>query len=216
MGAQFRTARERLQMSQWDLAVAAGVSKGFLSRLENDRANPSWATLRQVAQALECVPVLRLVADADSVARTAADIARLPPIERLYDQPINVFGALEAFDDAGKAGLEHAVTGDVAGLLQGLPTPLRSLEVLVLDDDATLLVYEALLMHFALLFREVGPDGLRQWPERTWALSDSGVTVRLVDALPLTTTVQLNRLDVRCVALTELLEETTLPGLSCG
>ncbi len=52
VGAQVRALRTALGMKLSDLAAAAGVSAGMLSKVENGQTSPSLATLNAVAQAL--------------------------------------------------------------------------------------------------------------------------------------------------------------------
>jgi transcriptional regulator with XRE-family HTH domain len=53
IGGRIRTIRTMRGMSSTQLAQAAGVSRGMISQLELDRANPSIDTLRKIATALE-------------------------------------------------------------------------------------------------------------------------------------------------------------------
>jgi transcriptional regulator with XRE-family HTH domain len=53
IGKRIRTIRTLRGMSSTQLAQAAGVSRGLISQLELDRANPSIDTLRKIATALE-------------------------------------------------------------------------------------------------------------------------------------------------------------------
>jgi len=51
-GERIRDIRERKKMTQDRLAEAAGISKGFLSEVENNKRNISARTLLQIANAL--------------------------------------------------------------------------------------------------------------------------------------------------------------------
>lgn len=51
-GARLRALRKARQRTLRDIAEAAGISEGYLSQVERGLANPSIATLRQVAAAL--------------------------------------------------------------------------------------------------------------------------------------------------------------------
>jgi quercetin dioxygenase-like cupin family protein len=53
MGKRIRTIRTLRAMSSTQLAESAGVSRGLISQLELDRANPSIETLRKIAAALD-------------------------------------------------------------------------------------------------------------------------------------------------------------------
>ncbi len=60
LGANLREARSRRGWSIADLASAAGLSKGFVSQVENDKTSPSLDTLERVAAALG-VPIIELL-----------------------------------------------------------------------------------------------------------------------------------------------------------
>lgn len=52
VGAQIRALRMALGMKLSDLATAAGLSQGMLSKVENGQTSPSLTTLHAIAQAL--------------------------------------------------------------------------------------------------------------------------------------------------------------------
>src|SRR5436190_14713831 len=79
LGPQLRSARRRRGMSLAGLAAASGLSKGFVSQVENDKTSPSLDTLVRLAAALDLTVV--------DLLRGAA--APAPP-------PYHVPGALEA------------------------------------------------------------------------------------------------------------------------
>ena len=56
VGAQIRALRTALGMTLSDLAAAAGLSPGMLSKVETGQTSPSLATLTSLANALQ-VPV---------------------------------------------------------------------------------------------------------------------------------------------------------------
>ena len=53
LGKRIRDLRFRRGLTVQQLAEASGLSKGFISQVENDRISPSLATLRDLARALE-------------------------------------------------------------------------------------------------------------------------------------------------------------------
>jgi transcriptional regulator with XRE-family HTH domain len=59
IGAQIREYRQRVRLSLADLAAAASISAGMLSKIENGQISPSLATLQAVAGALN-VPITAL------------------------------------------------------------------------------------------------------------------------------------------------------------
>ena len=52
LGDQIRAARQEKKLSQLALAILSGVSKSYLSDLENGRRNPSVLLLARIADAL--------------------------------------------------------------------------------------------------------------------------------------------------------------------
>jgi transcriptional regulator with XRE-family HTH domain len=64
LGRKIRDLRLRRGLTVQKLAEASGLSKGFISQVENDRTSPSLATLRDLATALR-TSVAYLVVDDD-------------------------------------------------------------------------------------------------------------------------------------------------------
>lgn len=60
LGRTVRRLRKEAGLTQHELASRIGITKSFLSRIENDRRNPSLDTLRRVASALSVWPGLLL------------------------------------------------------------------------------------------------------------------------------------------------------------
>lgn len=52
MAAKLRMLRERRGMTQEELAAKAGVSRGYLARLETARQDPTLSTIEKLAKAL--------------------------------------------------------------------------------------------------------------------------------------------------------------------
>jgi transcriptional regulator with XRE-family HTH domain len=61
LGGQVRSLRHRLGLTVQDLASAAGISTGMLSKIENGQISPSLSTLQALASALN-VPLTALFA----------------------------------------------------------------------------------------------------------------------------------------------------------
>ena len=64
IGAEVRRLRKSLDLTVTELGVAAGISSGMLSKIENGAISPSLATLGALAKALN-VPISRLFAETD-------------------------------------------------------------------------------------------------------------------------------------------------------
>src|SRR5215216_5148725 len=62
IGAEVRRLRKSLDLTVSELGVAAGISGGMLSKIENGAISPSLATLKALAAALN-VPITRLFAE---------------------------------------------------------------------------------------------------------------------------------------------------------
>ena len=60
VATNIRALRERRRMTQEELARAAGLSRGYLARLETARQDPTLSTLEKLAKALR-VNVARLL-----------------------------------------------------------------------------------------------------------------------------------------------------------
>jgi transcriptional regulator with XRE-family HTH domain len=52
LGRAIRNLREKREMTQEDLAEAAGITVRTLSQLETGNGNPTWATVGDIARAL--------------------------------------------------------------------------------------------------------------------------------------------------------------------
>src|ERR1700724_2490084 len=82
IGIEVRRLRKSLDLTVAELGLAAGISAGMLSKIENGAISPSLATLAALATALN-VPISRLFAETDerrdcSFVRAATGV----PIER--------------------------------------------------------------------------------------------------------------------------------------
>jgi transcriptional regulator with XRE-family HTH domain len=53
LGTAIRRLREKREMTQEDLAEAAGITVRTLSQLETGNSNPTWATVGDIARSLD-------------------------------------------------------------------------------------------------------------------------------------------------------------------
>lgn len=53
LGAYIRVQRKTNKVTLPDLALAAGISKGGLSKIENGKGNPCLSTIMRISKALE-------------------------------------------------------------------------------------------------------------------------------------------------------------------
>ena len=104
LGRKIRDVRLRRGMTVQRLADASGLSKGFVSQIENERTSPSLATLQDIAAALR-TPVSYLVAEDEPT----------PQVVRAAERPLLDIG-------------EDTVRAEVLSAL-----PRRNLELLQLE-----------------------------------------------------------------------------------
>src|SRR5205085_1345004 len=83
LGKRIRDLRFRRGLTVQQLAEASGLSKGFISQVENDRTSPSLATLRDLARALE-TSVAYLVVEDDQAPYVVREAQR-PRIHAIGD-----------------------------------------------------------------------------------------------------------------------------------
>lgn len=76
LGKKIRDLRLRRGMTVQQLAEASGLSKGFISQVENSRTSPSLATLQDLARSLET-----------SVAYLVVEEDRTPHVVRANERP---------------------------------------------------------------------------------------------------------------------------------
>lgn len=76
LGKKIRDLRLRRGLTVQQLAEATGLSKGFISQVENSRTSPSLATLSDLARALET-----------SVAYLVVEEEQIPFVTRAMDRP---------------------------------------------------------------------------------------------------------------------------------
>ncbi len=82
LGRKIRDLRLRRGLTVQQLATASGLSKGFISQVENDRTSPSLTTLKDLANALNT-----------SVAYLVVEEEQVPYVVRANDRPrVNVGG----------------------------------------------------------------------------------------------------------------------------
>lgn len=101
LGKKIRDLRSRRGLTVQQLAAASGLSKGFISQVENDRTSPSLATLRDLARALET-----------SVAYLVVEDEQVPHVVRKGQRP------------------QLAMNGDNTRIEVLSSQPRRSLEIL--------------------------------------------------------------------------------------
>lgn len=53
LGQNMKRIRTKKKMSQGDIARTLGVDRGYISNIENDKKNPTIATIQKLADALK-------------------------------------------------------------------------------------------------------------------------------------------------------------------
>jgi transcriptional regulator with XRE-family HTH domain len=66
IGTQVKKARERALLTQEELASRAGIGTATLNRIEKDRVEPHFRTIRKIARALTVDPKDLLPEDSDA------------------------------------------------------------------------------------------------------------------------------------------------------
>lgn len=78
LGREIKKARATLGWKQQDLHTATGISQKYLSRVENDKADPSFSMVVRIAQALKMD--LNVLTQGMEISQ-ASPIATTPPEE---------------------------------------------------------------------------------------------------------------------------------------
>ena len=53
LGREIKKARAELGWQQQELAIKAHISQKYLSRVENDKADPSWSVIRRLLAVMD-------------------------------------------------------------------------------------------------------------------------------------------------------------------
>src|SRR5262245_32731577 len=122
LGRKIRDLRHRRGLTVQQLAEASGLSKGFISQVENDRTSPSLATLRDLARALET-----------SIAFLVVEDDHKPHVVRERERPRYHFGgngsSLEILSAQPKRNLELLMAELAPGASTGGDRPNQQGEV---------------------------------------------------------------------------------------
>jgi transcriptional regulator with XRE-family HTH domain len=165
LGRRLRRLRESRDLSMKSLAARAGVSESFVSQVERGMANPSVASLRRLAEALE-TSVGSLFEDHGGADRLlkASERARLVHPQRRWEDFIVtpraskklqvILSVIEAGEGSGEEPYAHDSDEECVIVLKG------SLEFRVGDDSYLLeegdsLVFESRIPHWN---RNPGPS----------------------------------------------------------
>src|SRR4051812_1401476 len=95
-GPALRRAREARGQGMRQIAAAAGVTHGYLSKVERGHVAPTWATIERIAAAIGFRPRLQLVSTVAEIRRRLEAEAGMTVAERLRSQPLPVVPSLLA------------------------------------------------------------------------------------------------------------------------
>lgn len=128
IGKMLRRERELSGLTQKSLAERAGTSQAAVARIERGDRTPSFPLLERLFAALDlqlAISVEPLDAQLDA---EMADQSAIPLNERIEDAAIDKVAAT-------LADLPHVFDGAAAALLQGVPVPVRAVEVAIAWSD---------------------------------------------------------------------------------
>jgi len=112
IGRKIRDLRLRRALTVQKLAEASGLSKGFISQVENNRTSPSLATLHDLARALDT-----------SVAYLVVEEEQVPYVVRAGERPLVRVGGnttrVELLSASPKRNLEMLIAELPPGLTAG-------------------------------------------------------------------------------------------------
>jgi transcriptional regulator with XRE-family HTH domain len=94
LGARIAALRDEKTLSQSALARLVGTSQSAISQIESGERNPSYATIREIARALEITPAHLVGA----------------PVEHLAEQELAHFRLLRSLPPEAKKELEQFAT----------------------------------------------------------------------------------------------------------
>ncbi len=85
VGERVKDVREKKGLTQEQLSQASGVSKSFLSEIENNKTNPGGQTLLQIANALGA-SVDYLLEGKSSESQSKESVVIPPPLSRVAEK----------------------------------------------------------------------------------------------------------------------------------
>lgn len=112
IGAKLRTARTSQRLTLEQLAVATGLTKGFISRIERDDTMPSVPTLVQLCQALS-LPVGSLFEEPNIQRIALTDAPRINMGGELVDERLVTPRSVDDVQIIRSSLEPHASGGDV-------------------------------------------------------------------------------------------------------
>lgn len=204
-----REQRHLRELSQCELADAAGISQAAVARIENGNRTPSIAVLEALLTAMDVQLVVGVEPlDAHLDARID-DLAVRPIAERIEELGLDEL--LDRLPD-----FPQVLTGSTAALLQGAPVPVDAPEIALRWQDSKLFTrwletnygqrWNARWSEFGGVWLEPEEPG-----EHRWSTTYGEIRVTMCDELPETIEVRHGRRSYQVVPLVEL-ELTDAPA----
>lgn len=205
IGQLLRLERERRFLTQAAVAARAGMSQGFISRLERGTREPTTAVVQRAFAALGQQLVLDVEPlDAQVDAQIVAGRA-LTTVERV-DTLARYLPVLHRMGD-----LPYRLDGPLAAFLHGVPIRVDGLDVAVaqadIDGVATWLASLPCLRRWVDKQREFQADRTdpRYPGPMRWSTPLGEIRVRLLAGLPTPVTIRLGSLDHPVLPLVDVL-----------
>jgi len=209
VGTALRRKREFAQLTQAQLALAAGTSQSTVAHVERGSRTPSLDLVERLFAALGVQIRIQLEPLDAEVDAAITALAATPLAERLAETDL---GRLTR--SLTTAGLAHVVEGAAAALVQGAPVPVELIDVALCWADADRFA--------AWLERGWGQRWNERWQEygflpldprlpgaHRWTTKDGWLRARMCDELPDSLEVQLggDAYRVRPLADVEITDE---------
>lgn len=207
IGTLVRDRRERVGLTQTELARRAGISQSTVSAVERGTRRPSLRLLEQVLAAfgLQWRMTTEALDEPEAELDAAIEAMRATPVaERLVGPQFDGLRLLRLLTPVGAV-----VEGAAGGVLHGAPVPLTALDVVVersrLDELAAVIERS-----YAERWSEVwerwdmeSPSPRTPGPMR-WQTTAGEFRIRLIDELPEAVTVMVDDIAVRVRPLHEI------------
>jgi transcriptional regulator with XRE-family HTH domain len=214
VGPLLRRAREDARLSLAVVADEAGVTKGYLSRLENGRCEPRLAVLRQIAAVVGLEPVVVLVPAGAAATRQAETMRNQTPDQRLTAAAREAYDTLAhllwAFPD------ELVLTGPAAAIAQAVPAALDVLDVVLPDSDDIVERLITVLRRCYAIYDDISVADYRALGRDTWPVGEFDARIWLRTDPPVTTPVAFVEWTVPVVCLPRIAEEFPAVAAALG
>jgi transcriptional regulator with XRE-family HTH domain len=207
IGTLVRDRRERVGLTQTELARRAGISQSTVSAVERGTRRPSLRLLEQVLAAfgLQWRMTTEALDEPEAELDAAIEAMRAMPVaERLIGPQFDGLRLLRLLTPVGAV-----VEGAAGGVLHGAPVPLTALDVVVERsrlDELAAVIERSYAERWSEVWERWGmesPSPRAPGPMR-WQTSAGEFRIRLIDELPEAVTVMVDDIAVRVRPLHEI------------